>query len=128
MNSKQCDAKKCLDKLRKNPAIKEIDKFKQRRLVILCLNLAIHFASSIKADINALENLIDCFNFIIEHFFNVFDFKDENYVKYFCQMLNLLYFVVLNDKEHITEYSKYAKKVIENKEIDNQMNGMHQLK
>ncbi len=123
MNNKQNDAKKCLDKLRFNSKIQKNDKFKQQKLVISSFSLAMFYVSSNKSDINALDNLIECFDFIMEYFFNVFDVKDELFFKYYSQLISLFINVLSNDKENMKKYIEYAKKIIDYNDIDSKLNG-----
>jgi hypothetical protein len=123
LSNKQNDAKKCLDKIRYNPKLKESDKFKQRKLIILSMKLAIYYALANKADLDSFERLIECFSFIMEYFFSVFDFKDETYLKLLRQLISMLVYIVSNDKDNMKNYTDYAKQIIDYKDMDSKFDG-----
>ena len=123
LSNKHNEAKKCLDKIRYSPKLKESDKFKQKKLIVLIMKLAIYYASANKADFDSFERLLECFSFIMEYFFVVFDFKDETYVKRFRKLLSMFVHILINDKENIKECTDYAKKIIDYKDIDSKLDG-----
>ena len=127
LSNKHNEAKKCLDKIRYSPKLKESDKFKQKKLIVLIMKLAIYYASANKADFDSFERLLECFSFIMEYFFVVFDFKDETYVKRFRQLLSMFVHILSNDKENIKECTDYAKKIIDYKDIDSKLDGKKQV-
>jgi hypothetical protein len=123
LSNKQNDAKKCLDKIRYNPKLKESDKFKQRKLIILSMKLATYYALANKADLESFERLIECFSFIMEYFFSVFDFKEESYLKLLRQLISMLVCIVSNDKDNLKNYTDYAKQIIDYKDMDSKFDG-----
>ena len=128
LSNRRNDAKKCLDKFRYNPKLKDSDRFKQRKLVILCINLSIYYASANKADLDSFDRLTECFSFIMELFFNAFENKDENYVKLFKQLISILVYIVNNDKDNIKNYADYAKQIVDHRDVDDKLDSKRKKK
>lgn len=131
LNKNYSKAKQCLDKIKFNTSIKHLNIIKQYQLFKLYFNLAIIFNNSyknrlnngLKASLNENENLIECFEYIFDLFFNIFNINDKFILQYFYYLLIIMINVLKVNDKNIDMYSSYAEKLIKYTDIDYSLDG-----